>query len=74
MPDFQQICEHEIPYDYTIIKRLLPRMLDLNSESRISLEAVLTDPDVRKALETPNDRKWYDSLGKGLGVPEESSV
>ena len=32
-------------------------MLDLDADSRISLEAILTDGDVKRALQTPNERK-----------------
>ncbi|XP_062507974.1 uncharacterized protein LOC134184325 isoform X2 [Corticium candelabrum] len=73
-PDIQRLVEDEIPVDYRIIRRLLPLMLDLDADSRISLEAILTDGDVKRALQTPNEQRWHDSLGIELGLSSEGTL
>eukprot|EP00118_Oscarella_pearsei_P015289 m.137058 g.137058 ORF g.137058 m.137058 type:complete len:145 (+) comp38209_c0_seq2:1854-2288(+) len=60
---------------YTVIRRILPQMLKFHSEDRISLEAILTDPGIRQALEMPIEKKWHDCLSPAVDMTStESSV
>ncbi|XP_065846839.1 serine/threonine-protein kinase Nek3-like [Oscarella lobularis] len=71
--ELQQIFDEEIPPGYIIIRRILPQMLRFQPEDRITLEAILTDPEIREALETPDESKWHESISPAHSLAQDGS-
>ncbi|XP_011404382.2 PREDICTED: myosin light chain kinase A-like [Amphimedon queenslandica] len=60
--DITQLIDTDIPKDYTVVKKLLHKMLVRTPQERATLSDVLHDTDLKKCLENPTDGHWSDLL------------
>ena len=57
--ELQLIIENSVPAEYTTVRRLLSAMLVPNPEDRLSLQSILTDPELLEKTSTGLHIKWY---------------